>query len=151
MSDLRQAIREILAEEIARLRPELTAAAPQVTEEAITIRSSADLNDFALRLLDRAQDGRLIADLAAGRHRFALAGTAAPGQAAPPVHAHQPAAPAPTAAPQAEFLRGMVSERDIAGLADGTRVVRVGKSVRLTPLARDELARRGIQLERVST
>jgi hypothetical protein len=151
MSDLRQTVREILAEEIARLRPELVASAPQVTEEVIAIRSSADLTDFAMRLLSRAQDGRLRADLAAGRHRFVLASGAAPGLSPPPVHAHQPAAPAPTAAPSAEFLRGMVSERDIASLPEGTRSVRLGKSVRLTPLARDELSRRGIQLERLSS
>lgn len=150
MSDLRQTIREILVEEIARLRPELSGGGQPVTEEAITIRSSSDLNDFAQRILARGQDGRLKADLAAGRHRFVLAAGDKPGDCSPAVHAHQPAAPSPSAPPQAEFLRGMVSERDIAALADGTRVVRVGKSVRLTPLARDELSRRGIQIERLS-
>ncbi|MGC9368177.1 MAG: hypothetical protein ACP5DX_01430 [Paracoccaceae bacterium] len=152
MSDLRNIIREVLAEEIARLRPELSAGAPRVTEEMVTIRSSADLNAFAMRLLERAQDGRLKADMAAGRHRFVLSHDGgAPGHATPPVHAHQPAAPAPAAPAHAEFLRGMVTERDIAALAEGTRVIRAGKSVCLTPLARDEITRRGIKLERVST
>lgn len=151
MSDLRQAIREILAEELARLRPEAgRGAAAQVTEEVVTIRSGADLNAFAIRLLERAQDGRLRAELVAGRHRFVLAHDGVTAYATPPVHAHQPVAP-PSAPPvQAEFLRGMVSERDIAGLAEGTRTLRIGKAVRLTPLARDEITRRGIQLERLS-
>lgn len=146
MDEMRSLIREVLSEELARLRPELATGAPKVTEETVAIRSSADLNDFARRVLSMAQDGRLRQDILEGRHMFRLA-----HDGAPPREAHQPLAPAPSAPPQAHFARGMVSERDIAALAQGTRMIRLGKSVRLTPLARDELRRRGIAMERTNS
>ncbi|GGE78623.1 hypothetical protein H1W37_01540 [Stappia taiwanensis] len=149
MDDLRQVLRELLREELGRVRADLApAAAPQVTQEAVAIRSSADLNAFALRVLEMAQDGARRADILAGRHRFRLAEDGAPVR----IEAHQPAAPPPQAAPrQVRFERGMISERDIAGLPDGTTSVLADKSVRLTPLARDELRRRGIRLERTAS
>ncbi len=149
MEDLRRTIREILSEELARLRSDPEAApitAPRVSEESVVIRSSADLNDFARRVLAMAQDGRRRADILDGRHRFTLA-----QGAAAPVQAHLPAAPAPQATPVAQFTRGLISERDIAALPGGTRRLRAGKAVRFTPLARDELRRRGITVERTSS
>ena len=146
MEDLRSLIREVLSEELARLRPEATPSAPQVTEEVVAIRSSADLNAFARKLLGMAQDGRMRADILADRHRFRLAHD---GPA--PVMAHQPLAPASNTPVPAQFSSGMVSERDIAALPEGTRSVRAAKPVRFTPLARDELRRRGITVERTSS
>ena len=143
MSELRDLVRQILSEELARMGS--PSPSPGVTEETIAIRSSADLNAFALRLLKQAQDDRLRSRMEAGHHRFILArDEAATGSA----HAHQPRAPAPTAPRQAEFRCGLVTEREIAGLAEGTKKLTIGKSVRLTPLARDELSCRGITLER---
>lgn len=141
MSELRHLIREILVEELARLPAQ--APAPQVTQEAVTIRSNADLAGFVKRLMDAAQDGRLRRDIESGRHVFRLAETGPP-----PVQAHQPIAPNPQSRPVVRFERGLVSERDVASLARGTARVEVGKSVRFTPLARDELQRRGIKVER---
>ena len=141
MSELRDLVRQILSEELARMgSPD-----PGVTEETVAIRSSADLNAFALRLLTRAQDDHLRARMEAGHHRFILARDAPVTGSA---HAHQPRTPAPTAPRQAEFRCGLVTEREIAGLAEDTKKLTIGKSVRLTPLARDELACRGITLER---
>ena len=152
MSDLRNMIREILSEEIARLLPESSTHASRVTREIITIRSSADLNAFAMDLLKRARNGRWKTEMMEGRRWFVLAhGGDASDYAPPPVHAHHPIAPPPAAPVHAEFLRGMVTERDIAALNEGTRFIRVGKFVRLTPLARDEIARRNIKLERAFT
>lgn len=141
MSELRDLVRQILSEELARMG----GASPGVTEETVTIHSSAELNAFALRLLKQAQDGRLRTRMEAGHHRFILAQGAAGTESA---QAHQPRAPAPAAPRQAEFRCGLVTEREIAGLAEGTKKLTIGKSVRLTPLARDELASRGITLER---
>ena len=141
MSELRDLVRQILSEELARMGT----PGPGVTEETVVIRSSADLNAFALRLLNRAQDDRLRARMEAGNHRFILARDMPVTGSA---HAHQPRGPAPTAPRQAEFRCGLVTEREIAGLAEDTKKLTIGKSVRLTPLARDELACRGITLER---
>ncbi|MBL4769056.1 MAG: hypothetical protein JKY94_15320, partial [Rhodobacteraceae bacterium] len=51
-------------------------------------------------------------------------------------------------APAVRFERGLVSERDVASLPQDMRRVDVGKTVRFTPLARDELRRRNIKVER---
>lgn len=143
MSELRDLVRQILSEELARM--DSPSPGTGVTEETVAIRSSADLNAFALRLLKQAQDDPLRSRMEAGHHRFILArDEAATGSA----HAHQPRAPAPAAPRQAEFRCGLVTEREIAGLAEGTKKLTIGKSVRLTPLARDELSCRGITLER---
>ncbi|SLN49653.1 hypothetical protein PEL8287_02588 [Roseovarius litorisediminis] len=146
MEDLRSLIREVLKEELSRLRPDAVPAAARITEEVVSLRSSTDLNEFACRVLNMAQDGRLRADILEGRHRFCLS-----GQPAVQVEAHQPIAPAPSATPVQQFTRGIVSERDVAALPQGTRRIQVGKPVKFTPLARDEIRRRGIKVERTSS
>ena len=105
-------IREVLAEELARLRAE-------VREERVRIADDADLAAFARRVL-----------------------------------AVVPASPPPTttghrAAGGVEVIeRGLLSERQVDRLPRGTARVRLGPGVRLTPLARDRLRRRGISIER---
>jgi len=141
MSELRHLIREILAEELAKAAP--SQAALRVTEEQVNIRSNADLAAFVQRLMGAAQDGRLRADIEAGRHVFRLA-----DHGVQQVQAHQPIAPNPGAGPAVRFERGLVSERDVASLPQDARRIDVGKTVRFTPLARDELHRRGIKVER---
>jgi hypothetical protein len=48
------------------------------------------------------------------------------------------------------FEKGLISERDIAKLPAGLASVQVSKRVRFTPLAQDELRRRGVKIERTS-
>jgi hypothetical protein len=144
MSELRHLIREILVEELARAAP--PTVVPQVTEEQVSIHSNADLAAFVQRLMAAAQDGRLRADIAAGRHVFRLA-----DHGVSQVQAHQPTAPNPGTARAVRFERGMVSERDVASLPQDARRIDVGKTVRFTPLARDELRRRGIKVERAQS
>lgn len=129
MSDLRAVIREVLQEELARLRGGIDST-PRVTEEAVVINSNADLQAFVQRLMSLAADGRMRAEIEAGRHVFRLA--SAPSA---PIQAHQPAAPAPAAAPPpVRFERGLVTEREVGRLPDTQRSIQVGKSVRFTPL-----------------
>ena len=146
MEDIRALIRDVLSEELARLRPEAVPVAPRVTEEVVAIRSSADLNAFAKKLLGMAQDGRMRAEILADRHRFRLS-----HDGAAPVMAHQPTAPVANTPAPVQFSSGMVSERDVTALPEGTRSVTIAKQVRFTPLARDELRRRGISVERTSS
>lgn len=151
MSDLRGLIREVLAEELARMRP--GEGDTRIREEVVTLRSNADLQAFVQRIVALAQDGRARTEIEAGRHVFRLApGVGSAAGTPAPMAAHEPAAPAPTAPPPTvRFERGLVSERDIAALPDEQRSIRVGRSVRFTPLARDELRRRNIRIERAKS
>lgn len=150
MSELRSLIRQILAEEIAGLRAEAPGG-PQV--ERVRAGSEADLTDFALSLLARAQDPAFVTALRGGRIRFAPEGLAPPHVLPLPRHAPSPAAlpmklvtTAPASVP--ELRKGLITERDIAGMDEGETRLRITKSARLTPLAGDEARRRGIRIER---
>ena len=143
-------VREVLAEEVARLREGkgTRAASPDgVREERVRIRSDADLRNFTARVLAMADDREARRALAAGRLVFRLdeAGPAPRGDA-----------PAPREAPGAAgsggievVERGLFSERRAERLPRGTTRVRLGRQVRMTPLARDRLRRRGITIERM--
>ena len=162
MSELRSLIRQILAEEIAALRSE-SPGGPQV--ERVRAGSEAELTEFALSVLARAQEPGFAAALREGRLRFAPE-AGAPACAAPaPVPAYAPPAyvppsyaPPPAAAPVTlvtamparvpELRKGLVTERDIAAVAEGETRLRITKSARITPLAGDEARRRGLRIER---
>ena len=151
MSELRSLIRQILAEEVARLRTDL-APAPRV--ERVRAGSEAELTEFALSVLDRAQEPGFAAALREGRLRFVPETPAAlvPSHVTP---VSRPAPPAPPVtlvttmpAPVPELRKGLVTERDIAAVAEGETRLRVAKAARITPLAGDEARRRGIRIER---
>jgi len=153
-------IREVLAEELARLRAD-------VREERVRIADDADLAAFARRVLAMADDrwarealesGRLVFRLdagaggaagTAGRHG-AGDGRVRGGREADAITASLPStASAHGSAGQTETIeRGLVSERRVDRLPRGTARVRLGRDVKLTPLARDRLRRRGIVIER---
>lgn len=152
MTDLRALVRELLSEEIAAIRAELLGGA-QV--ERVRVDSGADLTRFAQSVLARAQDPAFAAALRDGRLRFE-----------PDAMSHVASTPAPTAAPRAQaapqpvalvtavpasvpqLRKALVTERDIAGIAEGETRLRITKTARLTPLAGDEARRRGIRIER---
>ncbi|MCZ4351667.1 hypothetical protein O4H61_04005 [Roseovarius aestuarii] len=148
MSALRDEIRAILRDEIAALRSEIT---PQRMPEQVHIRTSADLDRFARDLVMRAQsDSGFAAAVASGAQCFELSGAiSAPAVTYPqrPV-ASQSAAPRDKAE---EFTKRLVTERDIEGLEQSVKMLRVPKNCRLTPLANDEARRRGIRIERLAT
>jgi hypothetical protein len=142
---VRAIIREVLAEELQRFKagPGVgSAPRPQVREERVTIVSDTDLATFIARLLDLTRDGQARREIEEKRHVFRLAAPPAPGAPA--------ASPARPVAPAARIDKGMVSERQIDALPPGTSRLVIGKSVRLTPLARDRAKARGITLERTS-
>ncbi len=137
MSELRDEIRAILREEIAALTGGAQGNTP--TSEQVRVRSSADLTRFAQDLLARAQDPAFAAGVTQGTHRFELVRHVPDGA---PIVA-SPATPKPNA-----LTKTLVTERDIGALSNGTQVLSIGKTARLTPLARDEARRRGIRIER---
>ncbi|VDS08423.1 hypothetical protein PARHAE_01607 [Paracoccus haematequi] len=145
MSDIRALIREVLAEEIAAIRAELTAGPRQ---EQVRVATAADLTQFALSVLDRAADPGFAAALRGGGLHFVPMATPAPG----PAPTAQPAVLVTTVpAPVPELAKSLITERDIAAIAEGETRLRVGKRSRLTPLAGDEARRRGIRIERNAT
>lgn len=147
--DLRGMIREILAEEIARLRTDGAAARaappPRTREEQVRIASDADLAAFVRRLLHLSRDADARREIEQGRWIFRL-GDGAP--AAPTGGDRRLASPARPAEKVERIERGFLSERQVDALPpDLTRLV-IGKAVRLTPLAKDRLRQRGIEIER---
>ena len=154
--DIRHLIREVLAEELKGMGAGRhganadTSPRPQVREERVAMHTDADLQRFALRMIELAADGRSVQEIKAGRWVFRLDGGGGPavsGAVTDPGAGHAVG----TAAPEVlEFDRGLVTERQIAGLSQGAQL-RIGKRVRFTPLARDEIRRRGIHVERKST
>ena len=159
-------IREVLAEELARLRV-------GTREERVRIAGDADLAAFAKRMLAVADDREAREAFEKGKFVFRLDGgagavgtiggagddagsggagggrgrgvrEAAAGAASPP-----PVAPSRPAAGHTEVIeRGFFSERHAERLPRETARVRLGREVRMTPLARDRLRRRGIAIER---
>jgi hypothetical protein len=135
--EIRTIIREVLAEEIASLRR------PATREERVSIASDSDLARFVTRLLDLANDAELRREISEGRYVFRLGGT----EAARP-EARQSRTPAAPLSRSVRFDSGLVTERQIDSLAEGTRTISVSNAVRFTPLARDRLRSRGINVER---
>lgn len=156
MADLRALIRELLSEEIAALRAEMHGA---VQEEHVRAGSPAELTEFALSVLRRASDPAFAAALREGRLRFVPAPAPVVSQASVPItrQATVPVQAAPTMlvttvpAPVPELMKPLITERDIAAVAEGQTRLRVGRQSRLTPLAGDEARRRGIRIERSAT
>lgn len=138
---VRKLIREVLTEELRRVRTDARAA-PGVREETVEIASDADLAAFVAKLMKLAGDAKARRDIEQARLVFRLAGTARQAS----VSAPDPA-PAPSGG-TVRIERGVVSERQVDALPRGTRVLRAGKNVKLTPLARDRLRQRGIKIER---
>lgn len=133
--DLRSVIRELLAEELAAIQGEAAAPTSAVRAEEVSIDTDDALGAFVKRILELAADDKARAEIEQGRHVFRLANVTRPEGAAP------------KAAP-ARYERGLVTEKDIAKLPAGLTAIEAGKRVRFTPLARDELRRRGIKIER---
>ncbi|KAA3633041.1 MAG: hypothetical protein DWQ08_02445 [Proteobacteria bacterium] len=134
MPDIRSIVREILLEELGRRGDVGTG----VRREKVSIRNSQDLNAFALRVLELARNEDVGAEIRAGRLCFELDGAPAADR------------PRPRAGGQVgavSFEKGLVTEKHIAKL-DRAASIRVGKGVCFTPLAKDEIRRKGIKVER---
>jgi len=142
---LRDQIRSMLREEIAALR----APSGSCTTQAVRMDTDSDLMQFACALLARAQDPGFIHDVTEGRMRFALdrTRTTYPASVCTPLTATMVAS---TSVPQVNpwLDKALITEKDIAAIAQGQRVLRIGQRCCLTPLAKDEARRRGIRIER---
>lgn len=154
MGDIRALIKEILAEELSSMRAEF---ARDAAVERVSVSTSTDLNRFALSVLDRANDPRFVSALRNGRFHFdPVRNVETPERVeqVPPAAMRTPAAKQPetlvtTIPPKIpEFSKSLITERDLAAVANGETRLRITKTARLTPLAKDEARRRGIRIER---
>jgi hypothetical protein len=109
---------------------------------SISIRDNSDLKSFALKVLDLAEKSDLKSDIQSGKVEFTLdidgkvnctTGRNQQSSIPDPVY----------------FPNGLVTEKDITGLANGTNRISVGKTVCFTPLAMDEIRRKGLNVERI--
>jgi len=144
-SNLRRVIREIIEEELESVRAG-AAKSPGVREEEVAIESDADLSRFVSRVLQLAANPQSRAVLQSGQHVFRLRQH---GQR-PPMSSSSSS----SSVQREEITRvnhGLFTERDVKRLSDGVRVLQVGKSVRITPLAADELRRQGINIKRAKS
>ncbi len=147
-AEIRQLIRSILVEELAAQGVKRsTGNSPRVREEVVSIQTDHDLQQFVRRLLDISKDHHTRTDLEAGRVVFRLDKHSLPTSP----HRSYPS-PTPVATGQViNIQQGLVTERQIRNLPDQVTVLKLGKAVRLTPLARDASRQAGIKIERVKT
>ncbi len=143
---LRTLIRDVLAEELRRVRSERSAGSsaprPKVREETVAIASDGDLAAFVRHLMEVTRDGAARAEIEQGRWVFRLGKTNSGDRQGPVLSAAAPVAIA------TQFDTGLITEREIDALPDGTGAIRITPKVRLTPLARDRARQRGIAIER---
>ena len=145
MSDpvLAQIVREVLAEELTRLRKTKrgTAESGERREITVAVNDDGDLQDLVRRIIAVCEQPGELARLKAGKIVFRLSG-AKTGETT----ANAPPAASGAAA---RIESGLLTERQVDRLAPGTKSVVLGKAVRTTPLARDRLRQRGISIERM--
>jgi hypothetical protein len=146
MSDIRSLIREVLAQELAGIRTS------QIRCETVAVRNDADLNAFAHRLLQLAEDPAKRAEIATGKLVFTL-GNVGLSPNIPVAQAYQPIAASPppkmpTVPSRASLEKSLVTEKDINSLPNETRSILVKKATKFTPVASDEIRRLQITIER---
>jgi len=149
MSTLRNVIRELLTEELAKLKHQHSSSLKQQpTVHQVKIKTNEDLNQFARQLLDMADDQKIKNDIRSGKRVFKLTDSNATTRSASSVSAG-----AKTTIPQrhVEVEKTLITEKDIQTLTGDQTILVISKHGRLTPLAKDELGRRGITLERTKS
>ena len=143
-SDIRTVIREILLEELDNY---IDRPGNEVRKEKISMSSDRDLKVFALRVLDMADNGDLKADLHSGKIQFVLERETMESNAD---ICNSGGSQKSARADSVQFQKGLVTEKDIARLDGDIARIDAGKNVFFTPLAKDEIRRRGLRIERIS-
>ena len=135
---IRHLIRDVIAEEVRNVK---AGKLPPQSGDSVSITSDADLAAFARRVLELAEDPKIRAAIASGRHPFHLAGGAPADATAPTPQSHR--------IDTHRIDKGVVTESAIAKLPKGTTRLVLGPGVSITPLARDKAKARNISIERV--
>ena len=146
MEDLRSLVRELLSEELNKVNKKNSDSINDLREEKVVIHNSKHLNNFVRRILDLSKDRKIITEIMEGKYIFKLSND------------HQRFTNTSdigntinNSAGSINFLKGLITERDIMSVGDNVSTITIGKFVRITPLAMDEIKKRSIKIERKSS
>jgi hypothetical protein len=137
---LRRMVREVLREVVPQETAGRETAGPETSApdvRRVRVRDDRDLADLVTQVLRLAEDPDRVADVRAGRIRFALASDDQPSV---------PASPGPI-----DVERGAVTERLVQRAAREQRSLRIGPRAVVTPLARDRARTLGVSIDRRDT
>ena len=146
MEDLRSLVRELLSEELNKVNKKNSDSINDLREEKVVIDNSKHLNSFVRRILDLSKDRKIVTEIMEGKYIFKLSND------------HQRFTNTSdigntinNSAGSINFLKGLITERDIMSVGDNVSTITIGKFVRITPLAMDEIKKRSIKIERKSS
>ncbi len=143
MEDLRSLVRELLSEELNKVNKKNSDSINDLREEKVVIDNSKHLNSFVRRILDLSKDRKIVTEIMEGKYIFKLSND------------HQRFTNTSdigntinNSARSINFLKGLITERDIMSVGENVSTITIGKFVRITPLAMDEIKKRSIKIER---
>ena len=146
MEDLRSLVRELLSEELNKVNKKNSDSINDLREEKVVIDNSKHLNSFVRRILDLSKDRKIVTEIMEGKYIFKLSND------------HQRLTNTSdigtkinNSAGSINFLKGLITERDIMSVGENVSTITIGKFVRITPLAMDEIKKRSIKIERKSS
>ena len=146
MEDLRSLVRELLSEELNKVNKKNSDSINDLREEKVVIVNSKHLNSFVRRILDLSKDRKIVTEIMEGKYIFKLSND------------HQRFTNTSdigntinNSAGSINFLKGLITERDIMSVGENVSTITIGKFVRITPLAMDEIKKRSIKIERKSS
>ncbi|MDG1763962.1 MAG: hypothetical protein P8H46_02085 [Paracoccaceae bacterium] len=142
MSELKEEIRTVLREELMLIKDELRGRGQMVKQ--VAIHSNDELMIFVRDLLDSAKEAAFVEQINEGTLRFELidkSNTNTEIQNNEKLEQRR----------QVSISKTLITERDIGNLTASEKTINIWKSSRLTPLAKDEIRRRGITIERIET
>ncbi len=138
--EIRKIIRELLVEEIASINKESVSLDQKTTREVIvSIRTDEDLMKFVKKILNIVRETDGFSNIENGDIIFHLEVPSSANLNSRSCTSH------PTSN---KIEDGLITEYDIAKLDGNITVLQVLKNAKLTPLAKDELRKKGIKMER---
>ena len=138
--EIRKIIRELLVEEIASINKESVSLDQKTTREVIvSIRTDEDLMNFVKKILNIVKETDGFSNIENGDIIFHLEVPSSANLNSRSCTSH------PTSN---KIEDGLITEYDIAKLDENITVLQVLKNAKLTPLAKDELRKKGIKMER---
>ena len=140
MTELKEEIRNLLREELSLMKDEFKLS--QTAVEQVVIRSNDDLMAFVHNILGRAADANFMRQIKERTLRFELSEQLSMGTNSCTDRNLDNKK-------YVSIDKILITERDIGKLDNAEKAINIWKSSRLTPLARDEIRRRGIKIERI--
>ena len=142
MSELKEEIRTVLREELMLIKDKLRGRGQMVKQ--VAIHSNDELMIFVRDLLDSAKEAAFVEQINEGTLRFELIDKSNMNTEIQNNEKLEQRR-------QVSISKTLITERDIGNLTASEKTINIWKSSRLTPLAKDEIRRRGITIERIET